>query len=121
MRPGSVTAVALRHERGDAHRAGTSSAACRSLARSCGGLARSGPARAGACTEPADLGPVKSPGAAALELIEADGADPHPDESIDRRTDGAEHPTQLAFPALGQDRAVPDKLTGWRREDVDEA
>ena len=38
------------------------------------------------------------------------GPDAHADEALDRRPDRAEHPPELALPALGQGRPVPDEV-----------
>src|SRR4051794_4527610 len=110
MCAGSLTAVASRRDAARDGPRGSGSPTSRRCAIETGDrVPRPGPARAGACAKPPDLRTAKTPGASALELIEPDRADPNADESVDRRTDGAEHPPQLSFPALREDRPVPDE------------
>ena len=52
--------------------------------------------------EAADLGRLERPDRPAAQAVDADGPDPDADEPLDRRADRAEHPAQLALPALGR-------------------
>src|SRR5262245_19740289 len=66
-------------------------------------------------TQAGDLRCLEGPGATRRKVAEADRADPNADESVDRGADGAEHASELALPALGQRRPVPDKRRIGRR------
>ena len=78
------------------------------------------PARASTACEPAYLRRSQTTCPAGSQVVDPDRPDPDPDEPLDRSTDRAEHPAQLPFPALGEDRAIPDEGAGRRIEELDE-
>ena len=64
-------------------------------------------AAAAAAGQAADLGRLERPDGAAAQAVDADRADADADEPLDRRPDRAEHPPELALPALRERRPVP--------------
>ncbi len=103
VRPGGVARAA---------RAGSAGGVRAGLARyrSAADLPARLPRAAGAGAEPADLGRLELTDDPAAQAVDADRPDAHPDETLDRRPDRAEHAAELALPALGQRRAVPDEV-----------
>ena len=69
--------------------------------------------------EAAYLPIAQGPGVAGAEAVEPDGPNSNPHEAFDRGADRAEHPPELALPALGEDGAIPDERGIHRR--VEEA
>ena len=89
-----------------------------------GGSSRADAASAaGRAREPADLGRRSAtPDVARGHRVQAERPDPDPDQAPDRRPDLAEHPPQLALPALVDRDPDPGQARVRRRlQDVGEA
>src|SRR5436309_3816725 len=72
----------------------------------------------------ANLGGLEKPRLPGLQVAELDLADPDAHEAGDRSLNCAEHPSQLALPALAERREVPGQagIRGWvegRRDPAD--